>query len=125
MPISLQDYLEFALLWVKKQTGIHLDKLVIYPAMVRHCLCCHTGSSYAHETFGLCERCCQEQPCAMCKAAFTPSRESVGVYCPTCWKRLETTWTTAFAEDPVRAENEVRSLFMSALPPLTGCQHTR
>lgn len=125
MPTSLKEWLEFATLWVKKQTGVHLGSLVVYPAMVRHCLCCNQGGSYSHDTFGLCERCVADQTCRMCEAAFTPSRASVGIYCEACWKKLETTWTETFVEDPVEAENAVRSLLLSALPPLTGCHHVR
>ena len=39
MTTSLKDYMDFCLLWIKKQTGIHLGNLVVYPALVRHCLC--------------------------------------------------------------------------------------
>ena len=125
MPISLRDYLDFVILWVKKRTGVHREEqLLIYPAMVRHCLCCQASVTYAHRTNGLCLKCCEEQVCLLCSDAFAPSRESVGVFCPACWGRMETTWTTIFQEqDPVRAELEIRSVLTRARPVLSGCRH--
>jgi hypothetical protein len=122
--LSLKDYQDFVLLWIQKRTGVHLGELVIYPAMVRHCLCCQANATYAHRTNGLCLTCCSEQTCLLCSDAFTPSQESIGPFCPSCWARLETTWTTTFQEhDPVRAESEIRSIVAAARPPLSGCRH--
>ena len=90
MSLSLKDYIDFVLLWVQKRTGVHLGELLIYPAMVRHCLCCQASVTYAHRTHGLCLKCCEEQVCLLCSDAFAPSRESVGAFCPSCWTRLET-----------------------------------
>jgi hypothetical protein len=124
MHVSLDDYLHFVLLWLKQRTGVHLGELVIYPAMVRHCLCCHGSANYAHETNGLCAKCLVDQKCTICHEPFTPSLDSVATFCPTCWKRLETTWTTVFEnEDPVRAEIAVRTAVTKAQPPLIGCPH--
>ena len=125
MNISLRDFLDFVMLWLKKRTGVHLGELVIHRAMVRHCFCCHGNKAYVHETDGLCETCCREQKCTMCKETFTPSMESVGVFCATCWAQLETTWTALFENgDPVRAESKVRSLVTASHPALMGCRHT-
>ena len=63
MNISLRDFLDFVVLWLMKRTGVHLNELVIYPAMVRHCLCCHGNGRYDSSTNGLCEKCCLEQRC--------------------------------------------------------------
>lgn len=124
MATSLKDFLDFVLLWIKKRTEVHLHELVVYPAMVRHCLCCHASASYADETNGLCRKCCREQGCAMCGEAFTPSLDSVGVFCPSCWAGLETTWKKTFEEEsPAHAESRIRSLVTSARPSLTGCRH--
>jgi len=124
MSLSLKDYADFVLLWIQKRTGVHVGELLIYPAMVRHCLCCQMSVTYAHRTSGLCLKCCEEQVCILCSDAFVPSRESVGVYCPDCWARLETTWTTSFSEqDPVPAELKIRSIVTKGRPVLSGCRH--
>ena len=123
MSTSLRDYMDFCLLWMKKKTGVHLGELVLYPAMVRHCLCCFRGSNYAHQTFGLCDRCCADQTCTRCKESYEPNRDSVGRYCPSCWGDMEKHWKEAHEKDPVAAENELRSTIMKALPSLIGCQH--
>ena len=125
MPISIKEYLEFVMLWVKKRTGIHLeDQLHFYPAMVRHCLCCQRGGNYASETQGLCLKCCRELACTVCDDAFTPSEETVGTYCAGCWGKIESTWTRTFEEqDSVSATGAVRSMLTAAHPPLMGCQH--
>jgi hypothetical protein len=122
--LSLKDFQEFVLLWIKKRTGVHLGELTIYPAMVRHCLCCQANATYAHRTNGLCLECCEEQVCLLCSGPFVPTLESVGVFCPSCWSRLETTWTRTFREqDPVRAEVEIHSIVAAARPRLSGCRH--
>ncbi len=122
--ISLNDFLDFVLLWVKKRTQVHLGELVIFPAMVRHCLCCHGSQSYAWETDGLCQACSQQQVCALCKVDFVPGAESVGVFCPVCWQGLERTWRETFeGEDPVAAESKVKGMVRSARPNLTSCRH--
>ncbi len=124
MYISLNDFLDFVIVWIKKRTEVHLGELVIYPTMVRHCFCCHGDGNYANATNGLCRKCCVERECAMCRETFEPSLESVGVFCPKCWDELEATWTTTFNDvDPVRAETVVRSLVTKAAPCLTGCRH--
>ena len=125
MPISLKEYLEFVLLWLKKRTGVHLEsQLYLYPAMVRHCLCCQRGGSYAGDTQGLCRKCCQELACTVCHEMFTPSKETVGTYCAGCWGEIESTWTKTFQDhDPVRAESAVRSMVTAAHPSLLGCRH--
>ena len=103
-----------------------MGELVIYPAMVRFCLCCLQDRPYAHATRGLCLTCCaEEQTCPLCKAGFRATEESVGVFCPACWGELEATWKTTFAEDPVRAESLVRSRVTAAHPNLLGCRHGR
>jgi hypothetical protein len=122
--LSLNDFLDFVLLWIKQRSGVHQGELTIYPAMVRHCLCCQENATYAHRTNGLCLKCCEEQVCLLCSEEFTPSLESVGVFCPSCWSRLEKTWTTTFVEqDPIRAEAEIRSAVAAARPKLSGCRH--
>jgi hypothetical protein len=123
--ISLKEYLEFVVLWLKKRTGVHLEeKLVFFPAMVRHCLCCQSGGSYSGETQGLCRVCCRELVCSMCAAEFAPSDATVGTYCASCWGKLESTWTTTFADmDPGSAEGAVRSLVTASHPGLSGCRH--
>ncbi|MEM7307788.1 MAG: hypothetical protein AAF682_14005 [Planctomycetota bacterium] len=124
MGASLNDFLDFVLFWIKKRTEVHLGELVVYPAMVRHCLCCQGNGNYAHETNGLCPRCCVPLDCTMCGESFTPSDDSVGVFCPACWAQLETSWKTTFEqEDPVRAETSLRSTVSAARPILTGCRH--
>lgn len=124
MNISLRDYQDFLLLWVKKRTRVHYEKLVIYPAMVRHCLCCHTSRQYAFETNGLCDPCAKAQTCTKCGEAFAPTKDSVGTYCASCWAGLEGTWTTTFEEkDPVTAEATVRAFVTGVRPRLTGCSH--
>ena len=124
MAVSLNDFLDFVLLWVKKRTGVHEGELVIYPTMVRHCLCCHADGPYAHETDGLCRKCFLEQHCPMCRQEFMPSMEAVGVFCPTCWARVEETWKKIFEEeDQGVATDRVRSLVMAARPSLNRCRH--
>ncbi len=125
MPVSLRDYWDFVEVWIKKRTGVHLGEVVIYPAMVRHCLCCQKGHSYARKTNGLCEVCAAAPPtCSMCKQVFEPDDDSVGPYCQTCWAKLETTWTETFQnEDPVRAVDKTKALVIAAKPPLLGCRH--
>jgi len=125
MATSLKDYMDFCLLWIKKQTGVHLGNLVVYPALVRHCLCCHRGGSYSHQTYALCEACCTDQTCTLCGEGFEPDRDSVARYCPSCWGRMEAEWKENHAEDPVKAENEFRSTVMGGLPSLLGCNHGR
>ena len=122
--LSLADFLDFVLLWIQKRTGVHDGDLVVYAAMVRHCLCCQVGATYAQRTNGLCLKCCDEQTCLLCADAFAPSLESVGVFCPACWARLETTWTTTFQEqDPERAKAQIRTMVTAARPGLSGCRH--
>lgn len=124
MSTSLKDFLDFVVLWLKKRTGVHLGELVVYPAMVRHCLCCHAGSSYAEQTNALCRKCAAEQHCTMCKSTFTPSDDSVGVFCPSCWAQLEATWKTRFDTDGVAAaESSVRSAVTASRPTLMSCAH--
>ena len=124
MNISLRDYQDFLLLWVKKRTKVHLENLVIYPAMVRHCLCCHKSRQYSFETNGLCDACLADQTCTKCKQAFTPTKESVGTYCEGCWAAVEETWTRTFQEkDPVSAESSLRAFVTGVRPRLTGCSH--
>ncbi len=124
MGASLNDFLDFVLLWVKKRTGVHVGELVVYPAMVRHCLCCQQNGSYSHTADGLCQKCCVDMPCTMCGETFTPTMESLGVFCAKCWSGLEEKWSTTFRdEDPVRAEMAVRTAVSDAHPILTGCRH--
>ena len=124
MNISLSDYLQFLDLWIKKRTEVHLGDLVIYPTMVRHCLCCQGSANYARETNGLCRKCNVEMPCTMCGEPFTPSLDTVGTYCAKCWGTLESTWVKTFQEeDPVRAEAAVKALVIKAHPSLDGCGH--
>ena len=124
MGISLRDFQDFVLLWLQNRTGVHDGELRVYPAMVRHCLCCQVGGTYAHRTNGLCLKCCDEQDCILCKETFTPSDDSVGPICVACWSKLETSWTTTFQEpDPAKAEGDLRSVLTAAKPRLTGCQH--
>ena len=125
MNSSLRDFLDFVILWLKKRTGVHQEpQLLIYPALVRHCLCCHSGRPYAEDTDGLCRECRQSPHCPVCDADFEPSMESVGVFCPSCWGDLETTWTTAFGDTGVAsAESAIRSRVTAARPVLQGCSH--
>lgn len=124
MSVSLRDYLDFVLLWVRKRSGVHEGELLVHSAMVRHCLCCNSNATYAHRTNGLCLRCCEAQECLLCAAAFAPSDDSVGVFCPACWARLENTWVTTFERgEPDRAELEIRSIVTAARPRLSGCRH--
>lgn len=124
MNISLKDYLDFVLLWLKKRTKVHLGDLVVYPALVRHCFCCHGSAKYASETNALCKTCLADQECTLCHQPFEPNADSVGTYCAACWKELETTWVTTFEDDPVKAEGAIRSAVTTAQPSLIGCRHT-
>lgn len=125
MQTSLKDFLDFVTLWLKKRTGVHQEEtLVIYPAMVRHCLCCHSGGNYAESTDGLCRSCVTGPHCPMCDSDFEPTMESVGVFCPACWSELEGIWRSTFEGQGVAsAESAIRSRVTAARPALLGCQH--
>ena len=123
MGASLTDFLDFVVFWMKKRTGLHPGKLVVFPAMVRHCLCCQKNGAYSHAVDGLCTRCCAEVPCGMCGADFTPSGESLGIFCPGCWTELEGIYREAYDASPSRAELLVRTRVSSAQPSLTSCPH--
>ena len=125
MSTSLKDFLDFVILWLKKRTGVHREQqLFVYPAMVRHCLCCHHGGAYATDTDGLCRKCRPSPHCPVCDTDFEPSMESVGVFCQACWGELETTWRATFAADGVAiAESAIRSRVTAAHPVLHGCDH--
>ena len=123
MGASLSDFLDFVVFWMKKRTDLYEGQFTVFPAMVRHCLCCQKNGSYSHTVDGLCPTCCAEVPCALCKEAFTPSAESVGVFCPGCWASLEEEYRGAFDEDPSRAALLVRTRISSSYPILTTCPH--
>lgn len=123
MGASLTDFLDFVIFWMKKRTELHQGQFTVFPAMVRHCLCCQKNGNYSHEVDGLCPTCCAEVPCGMCKQPFTPSADSVGIFCPACWTSLERDYRAGFDANPSQAELGVRTRISSTFPSLTTCPH--